>query len=71
MSKICDYCGTIVPDSHQVPETCVTRSRVAQRCPVCNGCTTVPSDFYDRIGYGASVARVPCRACGGTGLVWG
>lgn len=52
----------------------------AERCPVCNGKGVVPSDFYEirnkPMGYydggtttGMQQPAVPCRSCGGTGVV--
>ena len=71
MSKICGYCGALWGDEKQMPEPHLARARMAQRCPVCYGCGTVPPDFYAQIGYGTNTARVTCRACGGAGIVWG
>ena len=41
------------------------------RCPICDGCGSVPADFYARTGAGTSTARELCRPCGGSGMVWG
>lgn len=40
-----------------------------QTCPVCGGCCSVPSDFYDRLGATTNLARLPCRRCSGTGTI--
>lgn len=40
-----------------------------QRCPVCAGRGTLPSDFYSQIGGMTSTVRVTCRSCGGKGMV--
>jgi len=37
--------------------------RPAYKCPVCRGKGMIPGGFYDG-------AR-KCRACGGTGIIWG
>lgn len=45
-----------------------------QVCPVCNGRGTVPKGFYDgaETGTGSTAAnmREPCRACGGSGVLY-
>ena len=46
------------------------------RCPVCGGAGVVHPNFYGTDppwGYQGTMIRgfIPCRACGGTGLVWG
>ena len=44
-------------------------------CPVCRGIGQVPNGFYRVIGdtSWSSSSQQPedCRACGGTGVVWG
>ena len=38
-------------------------------CPVCQGKRTVSPLLYE--GYGTAAAGdVPCRTCGGSGIVW-
>ncbi len=46
-----------------------TPTRLWQTCPVCQGCGTVPADFYARMGVGTSSARESCRRCDGTGTI--
>ena len=44
------------------------------RCPICNGKGIVPNGFYLGVAStwsGTSVAPETCRACGGSGIVWG
>lgn len=43
------------------------------KCPVCDGHGIVPGGFYySTDGFSVSTAVTePCRACGGTGIVWG
>ena len=45
------------------------------RCPVCQGCGTVsrpPWIAGDQETWVSSSAEIfPCKACGGTGLIWG
>jgi len=38
-----------------------------QKCPVCEGCGTVPPGFYHNDATAAG--REPCKACGGRGIV--
>lgn len=40
-----------------------------QRCPVCEGCGTVPADFYLRLGSATSTSRQQCKTCEGHGIV--
>lgn len=47
-------------------------------CPLCKGCGAVPESFYnppDPFVYQPSTTcgetYVPCRACGGMGVIWG
>ena len=47
---------------------------VAQRCPVCGGNGLVPNGFYLQTGgtwLSSSLAPETCRACNGTGVLWG
>lgn len=44
-------------------------TRLWQTCPICQGCGTVPADFYARLGVGTSTAREQCRRCEGTGTI--
>lgn len=39
-----------------------------QKCPVCNGRGTVLAGFYEDNAC-LSTKRVPCRACGGKGVI--
>ena len=46
-----------------------------QKCPVCNGCGTVPWEFYHGWGKKHETSAVPperetCRACGGSGALY-
>lgn len=43
------------------------------KCPVCEGRGIVPGGFYASIGpYSTSTSVTePCRACEGTGIIWG
>ena len=45
------------------------------RCPVCGGVGMMPQSFYNPSPFGppsttGGEMRVPCRACGGRGIVW-
>jgi hypothetical protein len=40
-----------------------------QVCPICQGCCTVPTDFYSRLGASTSTAREKCRRCDGLGTI--
>ena len=52
-----------------------TAAKLAQKCPVCEGKTTMPANFYDPPTPGTSApnitAPVSCRSCGGRGIVYG
>lgn len=57
-------------EPYQLP----TYSLKPYRCPICNGCGTVPSGFYDMypLTYGCSSNPTEkCRACDGTGIIYG
>lgn len=41
-----------------------------QRCPVCDGCGTVPCDFYTRLGVATDTKRERCRTCLGGGVIF-
>lgn len=41
-----------------------------QRCPVCDGCGTVPADFYARLGVATGMGREQCRTCRGSGIIF-
>ncbi len=43
------------------------------QCPVCHGTGIVPGGFYDSISkaWTSSIMSEQCRACGGTGVLWG
>lgn len=46
---------------------------IPYKCPICDGHGIVPGGFYSSTG-GRSISTnstEPCRACGGTGIVWG
>ena len=50
------------------------RQLVPYVCPVCFGKGIVCNGFYSSVGPtrgSTSTAPEPCRACGGTGIVWG
>lgn len=42
-------------------------------CPVCLGKGTVNQGFYEgySTSYSTSTGYIPCRSCGGSGIVWG
>lgn len=41
------------------------------QCPVCYGHGTLPAHFYAE-NRGTSLAgEVPCKSCGGLGIIWG
>lgn len=42
------------------------------KCPVCEGCGTVPANFYYNYNSGTAVntAPVTCKSCGGKGIVF-
>ena len=44
------------------------RSTVHSKCPVCEGCGTVPNDFYRKTATKAS-SRIQCRSCSGRGVI--
>ena len=45
--------------------------RCPHRCPVCNGSGSVDEHFYKQSPLaGTTLNRVPCRSCGGAGVVW-
>ncbi len=46
------------------------------RCPICAGCGNVPGGFYNVSynhveQYTSANSQEPCRACGGSGIVYG
>ena len=41
-----------------------------EKCPVCNGRGWMPDEFYSNFGSTTSTARVICRTCGGSGIVY-
>lgn len=46
---------------------------IPYKCPICDGHGIVPGGFYFSTG-GRSISTnstEPCRACGGTGILWG
>lgn len=50
------------------------QERKPYRCPVCGGRGTVPHGYYSTQNPGWNTADITpetCRACGGTGIVWG
>jgi DnaJ-class molecular chaperone len=72
----CPSCGGWHPlgtpcHGRGVPVT-ITERR-PHRCPVCNGRGNLPHGFYNPnpTGLSDNTAEVQCRACGGTGIVWG
>ncbi len=38
------------------------------KCPVCQGCGTVPAEFYG--DQGANASKQTCRTCAGSGVIW-
>ena len=46
-------------------------SRVPFKCPVCFGRGQVADWFYEVLTEGISRGPVECRACKGTGIIWG
>lgn len=40
-------------------------------CPVCHGKGALPPGFYGKPGDPVGVNQDQCKACNGTGLVWG
>lgn len=47
----------------------VPSSSPIQRCPVCEGCGSVPCDFYTRLGVATGTNRETCRTCRGDGII--
>lgn len=47
----------------------LSQSVAWQRCPICEGCGTVPHDFYARLGVSTSTARERCQRCSGLGTI--
>lgn len=54
-------------------ETVPTVSRKPYRCPICGGSGIVDSGFYNRTTqeWTSCGGTETCRACAGTGIVWG
>ena len=65
----CMVTGGYVPCPQHTPK--VSFGPQPFRCPVCEGCGTVPADFYARVGVGSSINREQCRSCSGSGVIWG
>jgi len=45
--------------------------RAPRCCPVCHGSGLVPAALYIGESITGSVGKMPCRSCGGTGVIWG
>lgn len=62
------------PDAVQVTLGSGGSGTTSHKCPICDGHGTVPGGFYLATGGAQSLssnrAAEPCRACGGTGIVW-
>lgn len=41
------------------------------RCPICEGRGAVPCNFYTGGRVSTDASDVPCKACSGTGILWG
>ena len=69
IQRVCPYPHDPCPTVKGSP----TVKGVPYCCPVCGGCGTVPTRYYGGRDYGSSTVaqEQPCRACGGTGIVWG
>jgi hypothetical protein len=52
----------------------IFRMKTPHKCPVCNGRQVIPETFYTTQPGGTPVSsgcgEVPCRSCGGTGILW-
>ena len=76
MSKICPTCGANWDDGHgfNLPEEARYKP-VPHACAVCMGTGLVPAGFYSRTSTtwsgSATAPAERCRACGGTGVLWG
>jgi hypothetical protein len=73
-----------VPEGNTAPyepqTTYYTSPQIPHKCPICNGRGVVPSGFYSGTDYideygnllwTSSDAVEKCRACDGTGIIWG
>lgn len=69
------YCETHQPLPLVAPAmpapTFVPSPKVPHRCPVCHGSGHVGGNFYNQLGLVTTASSlVPCRSCGGTGVLW-
>jgi len=64
----------------QMEGYCIVSIKQPYKCPVCGGSGKVPGGFYNGTGYIDEYGNQPwtggynteaCRACGGTGIIWG
>ena len=62
--------GEIIKDRNNFIPFYKTADKNPHKCPVCNGKGAVPCNFY--MGTQTTNAGdIPCRACGGSGVLWG
>jgi len=62
----------VYPELPEVPPVLEVRFEDEERpycCPVCEGCGTVPNDFYMKLGFSTDTAREKCRSCE-NGIIW-